>query len=252
MTWTPAAILRELRRLHKSGVDISYNKLARRNQALLSAAAYHYRGYRRAVEQAGIDYADVLRRPRWTKLRIIALIKKARRAGKTLHWSAVTKRRDELRRAAFAALQPRLFSRWDRALVAAGLDADEVARYRRWSKTEIVYELRCRRRDSLPLNSGALQSEFPGLHAAAIRHFGTHDRALKTAGIDPEGSRLRRSWTRPKVTAAIQSAARSRKSLSDSVVRRQSPALYGAAVRLFGAFTTARAAAGVAGPRGKK
>ena len=35
-------------------------------------------------------------------------------------------------RAAFASLQPRLFGSWDRALHGAGLDADEVNRYRKW------------------------------------------------------------------------------------------------------------------------
>ena len=50
-------------------------------QALLSAAAYHYGSYRIAVEKAGIDYADVIRRPRWTKPRIIRLLKEAKQEG---------------------------------------------------------------------------------------------------------------------------------------------------------------------------
>jgi hypothetical protein len=252
MIWKPATILRELRRLYKSGADLSYNNLARRNQALLSAAAYHFNGYRRAVEQAGIDYADVLRRPRWTKLRIIAEIKKARRSGKTLHWSAVTRRRDMLRKAAFAALQRRLFGSWDKALIAAGLDADEVSPYRRWSRTEIVYELRSRRREGTALNSGALQRQSPSLHAAAVRYFGTLDGALAAAGIDAASTRLRRNWTKLKVLAALKAAGKSNRKLSDGQARRKFPALHGAAVRLFGAFTTARAAAGVAGPRSGK
>ncbi len=43
---------------------------------------------------------------------IITLIKDARRDGGDLHWSAVTKRRDELGKAAFASLQQRLFGSW--------------------------------------------------------------------------------------------------------------------------------------------
>jgi len=139
MVWSKARILQELRRLHKTGKDLSYNAMAVRRQSLVSAAAYHMGSYRRAVEQAGIDYADVTRRPRWTRARIITLIKAARRRGEDLHWSAVTRRRDELGKAAFASLQPRLFGRWDRALTAGGLDADEISRYRRWDRNTISF-----------------------------------------------------------------------------------------------------------------
>ena len=109
MIWTRPRIAAELRRLHGAGQDLSYNALARRRQALVSAAAYHFGSYRRAIERAGIDYADVIRRPRWTKQSIIAAIKKAKRGGRDLHWSAVTSRRDELARGGGAALPPQLF-----------------------------------------------------------------------------------------------------------------------------------------------
>jgi hypothetical protein len=250
MVWTRAKILQELRRLHKAGCDLSYNGLARENQSLVSAAAYHCGGYKRAVEQAGITYASVLRRPRWTKLQIIKLIKEAKRKGGNLHWSAATRGGDELAKAAFAAIQPRLFGRWDKALQAAGLDADDVALYRKWDKDSIVYEMRSRSRDRKPLNSGAIQTEDPGLHAAAVRHFGDYDGAIKAAKLDPLKVRIRQRWSKPLVIAAIKAAKRGGERLSDSSIRRRSPALYGAAVRLFGSFTAARAAAGVRYKRG--
>src|SRR3712207_5077804 len=164
MIWTRDDILKALKKLHKSKADLSYNALAARQQPLVSAAAYHFGSYRKAVERAGIDYASVIRRPRWTRPMIIGLIKQAKRKAEDLHWSAVTKRRDELGRAAFASLQPRLFGSWDRALHAAGLDADEVNRYRMWNKDTIVFELRGRAKEREPLNSGAVQREDPGLH----------------------------------------------------------------------------------------
>src|SRR5438093_13023932 len=108
MIWDKPRIKAELRRLYRAGANLSYNALARRKQSLVSAAAYHFGSYRAAVESADIDYAAVTRRPRWTKQNIIRLIKQARRNGEDLHWSAVTRRRDELGRAAVARLQPRL------------------------------------------------------------------------------------------------------------------------------------------------
>jgi hypothetical protein len=245
MVWDKTRITAELKRLFKSGADLSYNALARKRQALVSAAAYHFGSYRKAVERAGIDYTEVIRRPRWTKQKIISLIKQARRRGDDLHWSAVTKRRDEMGKAAFASLQPRLFGRWDRALHAAGLDADEVSRYRKWDRNTVVFELKARAQADEALNSGAIQKDDSGLHAAAVRHFGSYDRALRAAKVDPDSVRRRRNWSRPDVLAALKQAKRQGMHLADSTVRREHPALYGAAVRLFGTYTAARDAAGV-------
>jgi hypothetical protein len=246
MVWDKPRIKAELKRLFRSGTNLSYNALAKKNQSLVSAAAYHFGSYRAAIEGAGIDYASVTRRPRWTKQAIIHLIKQARRKGQDLHWSAVTQRRDELGRAAFASLQPRLFGRWDRALSAAGLDADDVSRYRRWDRNTVAFQLRARAMDDEPLNSGALQQDDSGLHAAAVRHFGSYDSALRAAKVDPNVVRRRRAWTKPDVIAALKTARREGQHLADSAVRKQDPALYGAAVRLFGTFTAARDAAKVA------
>ncbi|MGC4030934.1 MAG: hypothetical protein QM754_04190 [Tepidisphaeraceae bacterium] len=194
MVWTKERILAELKSLHRKKRDLSYNSLAKTNQALVSAAAYHFKSYRTAIEKAGIDYADVVRRPRWTKPRVIALIKQAKRKGQDLNWASVTKRRDDLGRAAFAAIQGRLFGSWDRALHAAGLDSDDVSRYRRWDKSSITFELRARHSEGEGLNSGAVQRDDAGLHAAALRYFGSYDAALKAAKISP--SKVRKRSTR--------------------------------------------------------
>jgi hypothetical protein len=245
MKWDKPAITSKLRKLHRAGRDLSYSGLAKHHQSLLSAAAYHFGSYRKAIEKAGIDYAEIIQRPRWNKKRIIALIKQARRNGDDLHWGAVTRRRDELGRAAFAALQPRLFGKWDRALHAAGLDADEIACYRSWDKNTIAFEIRTRAQADEPLSSGALQKDDPGLHAAAVRYFGTYDNALRAARLDPNELRQRRNWSRQHVVDALKRASRNGDHLSDTAIRKQHSALYGAAVRIFGSFTAARKAAGL-------
>lgn len=252
MIWSKVSIVQTLKKLHKQGVDLSYNRLAKRQQSLVSASAYHFGSYRRAVERAGFDYSEISRRPRWTKQAIIMQIKKGRRDGHDLNWSSITKRRDELGKAAFASLQPRLFGSWDRALHAAGLDADEVNRYRKWDKNTVVFDLKARAKEGEALNSGALQEEDPGLHAAAVRHFGGYDKALKAAKVDPTTVRRRRTWTKNQVTAALKAMKRGGKHISDSVVRKENSALYGACVRLFGSFTAARNAAGIKVARKKK
>jgi hypothetical protein len=243
MAWDKERILKELKRLAKKGETLSYNAMAAKNQSLVSAAAYHFGSYRKAIEHAGLDYADVLRRPRWSKQNIIQLIKDAKRKGIDLHWAAVTKRRDELGKAAFAAIQPRLFSSWDRALHAAGLDADDVSIYRTWDKASVAFDLRARASDGEAMNSGALQKDDPGLHAAAMRYFGSYDAALRAAKLDPAKYRERRRWTKPEVIAALKFAKRSHKTINDSVLRKNHPALYGAIVRTFGNVKAAMKAA---------
>ena len=242
LTWDKNQILNALRKLHKEGKDLSYTQLAKRHQPLVSAAAYHFGSYRDAVAKAGIDYAEVVRRPRWTKQEIIRLIKQARRAGEDLHWSAVTKRGDELGRAAFASLQKRLFGSWDRALHGAGLDADDISQYRKWDKNSIVFELKSRFRESEPLNSGAVQKEDPGLHAAAVRHFGSYDSALRAAKVDPSKIRRRKRWTKEEVDKRLRAFAR-KHDVSDAALRRTDPALYGAVLRFYKSVAAAAQAA---------
>ncbi len=241
--WDKPLILRELKSLHRAGKDLSYNRMAKTRQSLVSAASYHFGSYRKAITRAGIDYADVTRRPRWTKPAIIRLIKQARRKDEDLHWAAVTQRRDELGKAAFAALQARLFGSWDRALHAAGLDAAEISRYRKWSRAAIVSELRERHRDGDALNSGAMQREDPGMHAAAVRHFGNYDTALRAAGLKPGDIRQRRRWTREGVIRELRAFRRRYHVLSDSVLRRHASALYSTALRFFKTLAAARKAA---------
>ncbi len=249
MIWTKQRIVTELRKLAKAGASMSYLSLQKRKQPLLSAAAYHFGSYKKAIQSAGLEYDQITQRPRWTKQTIIAQIKAARRAGRDLHWSAVTAKKSELARAAYASLQPRLFGRWDRALQAAGLDADDVTQYRSWDKNTIAFELRERHRDGEAVNSGAVQKENASLHAAALRHFKGFPNALRAAGIDPARVRQRRTWEKPSVIAAIKRLNKSKAPQTDAALRGQYPALYGAAVRLFGSFAAAKASANAGAKR---
>src|SRR4029079_17660145 len=104
---------------------------------------------------------------------------------------------------------------------------DEVSRYRKWDRNSVVYELRSRASDHEPLNSGAIQRDDSGLHAAAVRHFGSYDNALLAARVNPNRVRQRRRWTAAQVLAALKSARRAGTNLPDPAIRREDPALYG-------------------------
>ena len=133
---------------------------------------------------------------------------------------------------------------------AAGQKAHVGSRSRQ--NATVIPSQRSRAQDDEPLNSGAIQKDDSGLHAAAVRHFGSWDKALRAAKVDPASVRQRRSWDRPAVVAALKAARKSGMHLADSSVRKEDPALYGAAVRLFGTFTAARAAAKIPWKRKKR
>ncbi len=233
--WDNAGVVDALAKMHRQGKDLSYNRLAKAQPSLLAAAIYHFGSYRRAVEEAHIGYEDVARRPRWTKAIIIKMIKEARERDEELHWSAVMRRKDELKKAAFAALQERLFGSWENALRGAGLNPAKVHRYRKWSRDEIVARLQERSRRHQGLNSGTVQREDSGLLVAAIRHFGSYNEALSAAGVDPADVRLRRRWSREDVLRELRSfqGQDGDGPIEEGDLRSKSPALHGAVMRFF-------------------
>ena len=230
MIWNKQNILQALKQRFKAGDDLSYNALPRSQQSLVSAAAYHFGSYRAAVAKAGIDYANVTRRPHWNKGRIVATIKMATATNRICtgrrHQAARRTGQGGIRFTADAVVWP-VGSR----LEAAGLKVGDVSRYRQWDRKSIVEEIKNRARREKAINSGAMQKHDPGLHAAAVRYFGNYDSALKSAKIDPASIRRRKTWTPDEVLKSLKRLHRQGQPLSDTEVRRSHPALYGAAVR---------------------
>ena len=58
MHWTKDEIIKAIKKAFTQGRDLSYNAMAGKQQPLVSASAYHFGSYRKAVERAGVDYAE--------------------------------------------------------------------------------------------------------------------------------------------------------------------------------------------------
>lgn len=175
----------------------------------------------------------------WTRPAIIARIKAAKRRGAALNWSAAMAGETELRRAARAAR--RVFGSWARALTAAGLDADFEAARRRWTASEVVFELRERHAAAESLAAGDVLAEDCGLYFAARRHAGGLTEALRRARLKPQARRRR--WDRRSVLAALRKEMLRGGRLSAAALRRRDPGLHAAAVRRFGSWRAAIVAA---------
>ena len=245
MIWNKTRILQELKRLHKANKNLSYNGLAQPAVAgfgggvslwLLSQSGRAGRDrLRQHRPPAALDEAEYYRADQKcpAQKRGSALV--GGDAPAATSWARPRSPPCSRGCSASGSVRCRRLA-WTR-MTSAGIA--------RWDRNSIVFELRTRFRDEEQMNSGAIQSDDPGLHAAAVRHFGNYDAALRAAKLDPQDIRQRHSWKKPEVIKAIKAAAKAGKNLADSAMRTQTPALYGAAVRLFGTFTAARQAAGI-------
>ena len=243
--WTKRKIVERIQSLAERGEDLSYNRMARGRQGLLAAANYHFGSWREAVNAAGVDYANQVRKiPKWTKDNIAAAIREAHEKGEDLSWTNVT--RDKTYSAlAYAAIREKRFGSWDEALRAAGVDPRKVRRYESWSEGKIVRRIKARADKGKPLNSKTMQEEDSKLFNAALNYFGGWDKALLAAGIAPEKVYKRHRWSRELIIKEIRQFHRAGEDLAAPRMRRNHASLYSAACKYFGSWTAARKACGI-------
>ena len=201
MHWTRQAILDEIRRMHKAKEDMSYASLEQNHLSLMRASAWHYGTWRRAVEEAGIDYETLSRYRRWTKERIIARIQELYAEGQDLSWRAISQEVDPA--LAASALRPNGFGSWPEAIEAAGLDINDVARYKYWNEERVLKAIKERHKAGINLSSRNAQKNDQSLFCAARRRFETWDKALEAAGLDASKIRIRKPAHANEKEAAI-------------------------------------------------
>lgn len=190
MRWTRQSIIDEIRRLHKSGEKMNFTSMEANHLSLVRAAAWHFGKWRRAVEEAGIDYESLSVYRRWSKERIIARIQELYAQGKDLSWRAVSTDVDPA--LAASALRSNGFGTWPEAIEAAGIDINEVSRYKYWNKARVLKAIKSRKKAGKSLASSRVQKEDHSLFCAARRRYDSWDNALKAAGYNPAKIRMRR------------------------------------------------------------
>ncbi|RYG72507.1 hypothetical protein EON80_04070 [bacterium] len=192
MRWNRHTILDEIRELHRSGEELNYTSAEENHLHLVRAAAWHYGTWKQAVELAGLDYDSVSKYRRWTRERVIQAIRDHHKAGHDLSWRSISIALDPP--LAAAALRPNVgFQTWREAVTAAGLNHDEIARYRHWTPERVTAEIAELAKKGSPLSSKLVQLSNQSLYCAAKRRFTDWDAALAAAGVDPDSVRLRRA-----------------------------------------------------------
>lgn len=201
--WTQDRIILEIRRLQTRGERLTCRRLTAIGLGGMVTTAYKLFGsWSAALQAAGVPQPPA-EPHRWTLERITTEISRLAREGQPLSYAAVRKSQPALVNAAYR--HPSL-GNWERALVAAGLDADQHQQRRRRSRQGIIDEIREIAARGEPLSFARMRARYPDLVGAAVNpgQFGSWKAAVEAAGFDYEDHRRRRRWTRERILATIK------------------------------------------------
>ena len=115
---------------------------------------------------------------------------------------------------------------------------------KRWNEDMICRHI-LRRNGKEPLNYLHYVTEYPDVHAAAERVFGSWKYALEACGFDYKDIRKYKTWSKKKVIEAIKMARNNGTALSSNYIQANNKPLYMAAVKRFKSWGKAVSAAGI-------
>ena len=223
-SWDAKRVIVEIRRLHAKGVELSCEQLRSAGHGgLVAAATKHHGNWRSAIAKANVP---TYKRGRWKTWSAI------RTKLRSLHATRVKMSISSLGALGFADLAEaaRIHAgSWNKALALAGIPL--VMKYERWTRDEVLTQLRRVHASGLPLSTNVLIARgHRKLVKAATRHFKSWKLACYTAvpGYQP----LAKRWTIALVIRRIERRHREGKSIRSTVVQQEDPPLTAAARRL--------------------
>ena len=141
--------------------------------------------------------------------RIIERIQEMHDKGEDLSWRRVSLEGDP--QLAAAATKRKHFGSWGHAVAAAGLDYDQIRRYRDWDESTIKIKLTELHAQGADMNAKQMEESDIALITAARRRFESWDGALTAAGLDYKSIVLRAPFKRRKTASAPASSPTRRK-----------------------------------------
>lgn len=251
------AIIREIRRLHVRREPLNLSAVKRKHSKLIKEvyAIWPYWGWKRALEDAGLGYAEIN-----TELRDYVDCKICGTDMGALSYHLISQHqitpeeyREEYPGAEIVC-----------ETIRAGI-AHRKQRHRRalphwediWSPEYVLDRIAEFHRRKFPLNFDWAKQHGSALTDKAIRYFGSWDNALRRLGLNPAQIRLFRPtwrgyspWRRANQAAIVTELRRRKKagepiSIKKILPTKAGPALLQRAVRLFGSWSRALAAAGL-------
>ncbi len=241
--WDPERVLAEIRALAGRGRRVSRRFVKREHPALFAAAEERFgSNWARTLQAAGLD-PMAHREPRscWTWDRAGEWVRRSAATGRSL-WAR------DVPKPLLAWVLRRRPGGWADFVESHDIPYPGERGRRDWSREEVVIEIRRRHESGL-----GLSSESPGARAVAhqaARFFGSWTAAVAAAGFPVAPPRRR--WTAAAVKSALRARQASGRSLVRKVVLGEDSSLARAAIKRWGPWRRALAAAGVAarGARG--
>jgi hypothetical protein len=239
--WDKAGILAALRDRQARGFELNAGAVDKLRPGLYRAAFDHFGSYDAALRAAGIDPGPIRqRRADWDRPAIIEALCARRDKGLALNAKALERSEPSL----YLAIC-RHFESHDAALRAVGVNPATVRKSTPWDKQKVVVALRQRQGKGLEMHVVAIRAEDMRLSGAIAGHYGSHDEALRAAGIDPDNVRKKqRSLDNGAIFAALRAIARDDR-LSPAMVNAADKRLIDITRNRFGSFQAAVIAAGL-------
>lgn len=180
---------------------------------------------------------------RWSKESIGLEIRYMYESGEILNYSSVAASHISLLRAA-----TRYFGTWEAAISFAGLNYDDIRRYKSWTRQRIITRIKELHETGADLSWRNISNKVdPQLAAAATKksHFGSWREALKAAGLDYEAIRRYRDWDDDLILEMVREHARNGHALNAKNLQMEDVALITAARRHFPSWHETLGAAGL-------
>lgn len=181
--WNERSFKRAVRKMYEEGEALNPGYIMKRHAGMFGFANRTYGSWRKALFVIGIkDYDNVLVLQQWTKAKVIKCILKRWKEVKSLDQKELEKEDMPL----FGAAQ-KYFGSTVRALLAAGLDPNTVRTRKRWTRANILAELRdLVFADHEPIDAGSLLRRHPSLLSAINKHCGGLRNAFAMLGLEPK------------------------------------------------------------------
>jgi hypothetical protein len=242
--WNEATILRELRRMHAEGRDLSLAAVKDRSGgSLLGPAMHRFGSWRKAIEAAGIDYSTVERVREWTPDAVMQALRERHESGRAVGGGAVQREDIPLWAAA-----KRYFGSYQGALDAAGIAVPKPPAEWTWPIARLQEELRNVHEQGVDLSSGRIRKTHRNLFYAFRSRMGSWRRAVESIGVNYESVRRARDWSQQAVIDRLRELHKQGADLRTGTIQKTDIPLSGAVQRYFGTMRRAMEAAGLPYP----
>ena len=180
---------------------------------------------------------------KWSKQSIGTEILRMHNAGENLNYANIAQNQVALLRAA-----TRYFGSWRAAVEFAGLDYEEIRKYKMWSRERILDRIRELHAKGEDLSWRHVSTQVdPQLAAAATKrkHFGSWRNAIQAAGLSYSQIRRYREWSEQAVIDRLKELHAQGKDLNAKSMEELDITLITAARRRFDSWDRALTAAGL-------